>query len=171
LDVETGLHYNRFRYYDPEIGNYISKDPIDIRGGYSLYSYVHDPNGWIDPLGLAQYHKKDGTFGKKRGRPKKPSDQHGNSVNSKKPRQHYVISDDQGRVYHGVGDVKGKRAKQSKKRLEGENPDREFSIESQTNHTTSKGALKGEAQGIKDSGGTNSPNNYNIQTSPGAPYI
>ncbi len=171
LDAETGLCYSRHRYYAPEEGIFISKDPISIEGGYNVYAYVHDPNSYIDPFGLASYHKKNGQFGKKRGRPKKPNDQHGNSVHSKKPRQHYVIVDDQGRVYHGVGDVKGNRAKQSKKRLEGENPDRTFSIESQTNHSTSKGALKGEAQGIKDTGGTNSSGNYNIQTSPGAPFI
>nr|WP_306305908.1 RHS repeat-associated core domain-containing protein [Prevotella aurantiaca] len=27
-DAETGLYYNRFRYYDPNAGSYISQDPI-----------------------------------------------------------------------------------------------------------------------------------------------
>jgi RHS repeat-associated protein len=51
-DEETGLYYNRFRYYDPSIGSYISQDPIGLRGGINLYSYVHNPNEWVDILGL-----------------------------------------------------------------------------------------------------------------------
>ena len=51
-DVETGLYYNRFRYYDPEVGMYISQDPAKLRGGGKLYSYVDNPNTHIDPLGL-----------------------------------------------------------------------------------------------------------------------
>ncbi|MDR2914071.1 MAG: AHH domain-containing protein [Tannerella sp.] len=53
-DAETGLYYNRFRYYSPEMGSYISKDPIGLNGGMQLYNYVHDPNGWIDRFGLAR---------------------------------------------------------------------------------------------------------------------
>ena len=52
-DEETGLYYNRFRYYDPERGNYISKDMIGLLGGTALYNYVHDVNGWLDVFGLA----------------------------------------------------------------------------------------------------------------------
>ncbi|PUZ25428.1 hypothetical protein DCC81_14145 [Chitinophaga parva] len=52
-DVETGLCYNRFRYYDPARGNYISQDPIGLQGGVALYGYVHDSNAWIDELGLS----------------------------------------------------------------------------------------------------------------------
>lgn len=51
-DQETGLYYNRYKYYDPSTGNYISQDPISIAGGLNVYAYVHDSNGWIDPLGL-----------------------------------------------------------------------------------------------------------------------
>jgi len=52
-DVETGLYYNRFRYYDPEQGNYINQDPIGLAGqNPTLYGYVTDPNCWIDPVGL-----------------------------------------------------------------------------------------------------------------------
>ncbi len=51
-DVETGLYYNRFRYYAPEEGGYISQDPIRLGGGTSLYSYVPDTNAWVDALGL-----------------------------------------------------------------------------------------------------------------------
>ncbi|WP_308860532.1 RHS repeat domain-containing protein [Myroides albus] len=52
-DKETQLAYNRFRYYDPKIGMYISQDPIGIIGGMVLYGYVHDVNGWLDVFGLA----------------------------------------------------------------------------------------------------------------------
>ncbi|MDH1922730.1 RHS domain-containing protein, partial [Pseudomonas juntendi] len=53
FDVETGLHYNIFRYYDPEIGRFITLDPIGIRGGYNLFRYNVNPVMWIDPVGLA----------------------------------------------------------------------------------------------------------------------
>ncbi len=52
-DEETGLYYNRFRYYSPEMGGYISLDPIRLRGGFNLYAYVQDSNYWIDYFGLA----------------------------------------------------------------------------------------------------------------------
>ena len=52
-DEETGLYYNRFRCYDPNTGLFISQDPIGLASGeYNFYSYVHDTNNWIDPLGL-----------------------------------------------------------------------------------------------------------------------
>jgi RHS repeat-associated protein len=51
LDRETGLHYNTFRYYDPDIGRFTQPDPIGLLGGLNLYQYA--PNGltWIDPWG------------------------------------------------------------------------------------------------------------------------
>ena len=52
LDKETGLAYNRFRYYSPEEGNYISQDPIRLRGGGRLYGYVKTPTQWLDIFGL-----------------------------------------------------------------------------------------------------------------------
>ncbi|WP_346395513.1 RHS repeat domain-containing protein, partial [Pseudomonas syringae] len=51
FDVETGLHYNTFRYYDPEIGRFTTQDPIGLLGGFNLYQYAPNTNGWIDPLG------------------------------------------------------------------------------------------------------------------------
>ncbi|WP_286466590.1 DUF6531 domain-containing protein [Myroides sp. DF42-4-2] len=52
-DIETGLAYNRFRYYDPSVGNYISQDPIGLAGGNpTLYGYVPDPTIWLDVFGL-----------------------------------------------------------------------------------------------------------------------
>jgi len=52
-DAETGLYYNRFRYYDPEAGGYVSQDPIGLAGGNALYGYTADPINARDPLGLA----------------------------------------------------------------------------------------------------------------------
>lgn len=52
LDRETGLHYNTFRYYAPECGQFITRDPIGLAGGLNLYQYAPNPLSWIDPLGL-----------------------------------------------------------------------------------------------------------------------
>ena len=52
-DAETGLYYNRFRYYSPDEGVYISQDPIRLLGGNNLYGYINDTNSYIDILGLA----------------------------------------------------------------------------------------------------------------------
>jgi RHS repeat-associated protein len=51
----SGLHYNRFRYYSPELGRYISADPIGIAGGdTNVYTYTSsNPVNWFDLLGLA----------------------------------------------------------------------------------------------------------------------
>ena len=51
FDDETGLHYNTFRYYDPEVGRFVTQDPIGLVGGDNLYSYAPNTNGWIDPWG------------------------------------------------------------------------------------------------------------------------
>ncbi len=52
-DVETGLYYNRFRYYDPTAGRYVSQDPLGLFGGEHPYRYVLRPNVATDPFGLA----------------------------------------------------------------------------------------------------------------------
>ncbi|PQL93813.1 RHS repeat-associated core domain-containing protein [Apibacter adventoris] len=51
-DEETRLYYNRFRYYSPDSGMYISQDPIGLAGNLNLYAYVHDSNTQVDPFGL-----------------------------------------------------------------------------------------------------------------------
>lgn len=51
-DHETGLHYNRHRYYDPAVGRFISPDPISYAGGLNFYQYAPNPVLWIDPYGL-----------------------------------------------------------------------------------------------------------------------
>ena len=52
FDEESGLHYNRFRYYDPSSGRFVSQDPIGLLGGGNLYAYVDNPNSFVDELGL-----------------------------------------------------------------------------------------------------------------------
>ncbi|WP_139838925.1 RHS repeat-associated core domain-containing protein, partial [Xenorhabdus vietnamensis] len=54
LDEESGLVYNRFRYYSPVAGQYLTPDPIGLHGGENLYAYVPNPLTWIDPLGLSK---------------------------------------------------------------------------------------------------------------------
>jgi len=51
-DRETGLHYNFFRYYEPECGRFINQDPIGLAGGSNLYWVAFNAQSWIDPLGL-----------------------------------------------------------------------------------------------------------------------
>ncbi|HCM1964449.1 TPA: RHS repeat protein [Salmonella enterica subsp. salamae serovar 56:l,v:z39] len=51
-DEETGLYYNRHRYYDPLQGRYITQDPIGLKGGSNLYAYPLNPVVKVDPLGL-----------------------------------------------------------------------------------------------------------------------
>ncbi|WP_144417131.1 RHS repeat domain-containing protein, partial [Yersinia pseudotuberculosis] len=53
-DTESGLHYNRYRYYDPACGVFISQDPIGLKGGLNPYQFAVNTLGWVDPLGLAK---------------------------------------------------------------------------------------------------------------------
>ncbi|MCH4091694.1 RHS repeat-associated core domain-containing protein [Acetobacter sp.] len=52
-DAETGLYYNRFRYYAPDEGRYLQQDPIGLAGGVNVSAYVAAPTTWVDPFGLA----------------------------------------------------------------------------------------------------------------------
>ncbi|MFI6823155.1 DUF6531 domain-containing protein [Micromonospora sp. NPDC050187] len=52
FDAETGLHYNRFRFYDPATARYLSPDPLGLAGGLNPTAYVSDPLTVADPLGL-----------------------------------------------------------------------------------------------------------------------
>ena len=53
FDTETGLHYNRFRYFDPDMGMFTTRDPIGLLGGNNVFQYAPNPTGWIDPFGLS----------------------------------------------------------------------------------------------------------------------
>jgi RHS repeat-associated protein len=61
IDAETGLHYNRFRYYDPSLGQYVTQDPIGLNGGVNTGVYPANPLSFVDPMGL------DPTAGTSRG--------------------------------------------------------------------------------------------------------
>ncbi len=47
-----GLHYNFYRYYDPNCGRFITQDPIKLQGGNNFYQFAPNTQGWVDPLGL-----------------------------------------------------------------------------------------------------------------------
>jgi len=83
-DDETGLYYNRYRYYDPDSASYTSQDPIRLLGGINLYRYTANPVNEIDPTGLAKcrnspadraqdsggrWRERDGRFAKNPGWP------------------------------------------------------------------------------------------------------
>ncbi|PWI43381.1 putative T7SS-secreted protein [Streptomyces sp. ICBB 8177] len=52
-DPESGLHYNVFRYYDPETARYTTQDPLGLAPAPNPATYVPNPHAWVDPLGLA----------------------------------------------------------------------------------------------------------------------
>jgi len=52
-DGETGLHYNRHRYYAPQIGAFISQDPLGLAAGVNVHDFAPNALGWMDPLGLS----------------------------------------------------------------------------------------------------------------------
>ncbi len=54
FDAETGLHYNRFRYYDPMLGQYVTQDPMGLAGGMNKLIYPTNPTSGKDPLGLKE---------------------------------------------------------------------------------------------------------------------
>lgn len=73
-DAESGLYYNRFRYYDPDATQYLTPDPIGLSGGVRLQGYVTDPNSLVDPLGLQAC-------------PVQPRTQDGDAGNAARPRR------------------------------------------------------------------------------------
>ncbi|EHN7268320.1 RHS repeat protein, partial [Escherichia coli] len=70
-DEESGLYYNRHRYYDPLQGRYITQDPIGLKGRWNFYQYPLNPVQYIDSMGLASKygHLNNGGYG---ARPNKP---------------------------------------------------------------------------------------------------
>jgi RHS repeat-associated protein len=78
LDRETGLHYNTFRFYDPDLGAFTTPDPIGLVGGFNLYSYAPNPIAWIDPWGWAK--ECGGGTGAKRGPKTDPNAPHNRKI-------------------------------------------------------------------------------------------
>jgi RHS repeat-associated protein len=71
-DAETGLFYNRFRYYDPVLGRYLESDPLGLAGGINVYAYPSNPLGNVDLQGLhGKAHSKG--KGNRKGGPKAES--------------------------------------------------------------------------------------------------
>ncbi|MDF7165065.1 RHS repeat-associated core domain-containing protein, partial [Proteus mirabilis] len=66
FDKETGLHYNTFRYYAPDLGRFTQQDPIGLAGGINLYAYAPNPLTWVDPWGWSCFSARVGAFGEKR---------------------------------------------------------------------------------------------------------
>ena len=53
MTIASGVTVYGYRYYDPETGRWLSRDPIGERGGLNLYGFVgNDPTSHIDVLGL-----------------------------------------------------------------------------------------------------------------------
>jgi len=116
-DAETGLYYNRFRYYEPSAATFVSSDPINIAGGLALYAYVRDPLTWVDVLGLTC----KSAFSGNRGRAKAIYDLERNGytvvseevtmkVNGQRIRADFVARDAEGKLHvfevkHGSGDL------------------------------------------------------------------
>ncbi len=51
-DTETDLYYYGYRYYSPSLGRWLSRDPVEERGGLNLYAFVNnDPVNRVDWLG------------------------------------------------------------------------------------------------------------------------
>lgn len=92
-DVETGLHYNRHRYYDPEAGRYISPDPLGLAGGFNDHLYARNPVREVDPLGLIT--AKEAAEAQAEIEAKKPGSQRPTCVTA-------VVDKTTGKVYYGT---------------------------------------------------------------------
>jgi len=58
-DPETGLHYNMFRYYNPDTGRYLTPDPLGLAPAPDHYAYTTNPLRFVDPLGLTMCERFD----------------------------------------------------------------------------------------------------------------
>ena len=93
LDRETGLHFNTFRFYDPDVGRFTTPDPIGLAGGLNLYAYAKNPLIWIDPLGLAGCPTSKIISNAKNGKVRRGKDYHGRLGNDMEQR---ILSNPQG---------------------------------------------------------------------------
>ncbi|MFC6336099.1 type IV secretion protein Rhs [Pseudomonas sp. CCM 7891] len=97
LDRETGLHFNTFRFYDPDVGRFTTPDPIGLDGELNLYQYAPNPIAWVDPWGW----KTCGAA-------------NGNSRQNNKPNHVYVIRNKTTGQVHKYGISGGKISKTGK---------------------------------------------------------
>ncbi|MDF0729358.1 DUF6531 domain-containing protein [Pseudomonas entomophila] len=122
LDRETGLHYNLFRFYDPDIGRFTQPDPIGLAGGVNQYQYAPNPFTWIDPWGLlnegevagygAKAHRGDGLeahelmrnkFLQDKGLAKKKRRMKGNPSIALSPENHDEVHREENRLRKQMG--------------------------------------------------------------------
>ncbi|ETD72726.1 type IV secretion protein Rhs [Pelistega indica] len=135
-DEESELHYNTFRYYDPELGRFISQDPIGLMGGINVYQYAPNPVEWVDPWGLAYakivtavvagvarklYFNKKGQFAKKPGPKPQKADEHGNSLQCSRTTYGYVLRDRDTDEILKYGETISPKKRYSESYLNGEN--------------------------------------------------
>lgn len=112
LDRETGLHFNTFRFYDPDIGRFTTPDPIGLAGGLNLYAYAPNPIGWVDPWGwscvrVRHYTNRKGLEGIKASGVIKARDNnrvylepaHKKPLSAQKAQDKYEIGDGKGRDF------------------------------------------------------------------------
>jgi RHS repeat-associated protein len=83
-DVETGLFYNRHRYYDSHCGAFVSQDPLGLAGGSNPYEYGPNVTDWLDPCGLKKCNINKGTVQRLLKKKPKP----GTMIN---PHMHHIV--------------------------------------------------------------------------------
>ncbi len=87
------MYYNRFRYYSPEDGGYINRDPIGLLGGGNLYDYPRNPISWVDPFGLQKDCSETPLY-----RVIRPDENPADGLVAKNPNAEYTV---EGHVLHG----------------------------------------------------------------------
>ncbi len=130
-DAETGLFYNRYRYYDPETGRYISEDPAGNVPDANLFAYGINPISVVDPFGLA--HNADATFTPAGGTPtslgnfsssyNSETDDYSRGYNAQNgitPFQNLTARDAQGNLIHRTSDTEAQIIREMERRRDQE---------------------------------------------------
>ena len=169
-DSEVELCYNRFRYYNPETGRYISQDPIGFLSGEpNFFAYVGDTNDEVDIFGLApkNYTRKRKKYNiRDRGALSEYKGKQGVYIHF------YKTPGGEKRVYVGQAQDLGKRPKQSHKEVEnskkGKGDDYQHTKVIVAEKEMSPQELNElEDTIIKENGGHGSKKNYNRRAAPG----
>ena len=105
-DEETGLHYNRHRYYDPNCRQFTTQDPIGLLGGMNAYQYAPNPMTWVDPWGLKS--KEDYSNLSKIGPSRASLGNHVNNFENGVYQNRQVNGDEVFYKYHGVDNRTGR---------------------------------------------------------------